>query len=92
VEALVLFVVAALAFSILGGVVEASWKRRSRRRLEEKAVVVLHPLARHRVRSVRYPLLARARYHLGLFFGFLVVAYIVVLLLTTIRSFIASWF
>jgi len=27
-----------------------------------------------------------------LFFGFLVVAYIVVLLLTTIRRFIASWF
>jgi hypothetical protein len=46
VETVALFVLAALAFSILGGVIEASWKRRSRRRLEEKTSVVLHPLAR----------------------------------------------
>jgi len=92
VETVALFVLAALAFSILGGVIEASWKRRSRRRLEEKTSVILHPLARHRVRSVRRPLPSRALYHLGLFFGFLVVAYIVVLVLMTVRSVIASWF
>ncbi len=91
-ETVALFVLAALAFSILGGVIEASWKRRSRRRLEEKTSVILHPLARHRVRSVRHPLPSRALYHLGLFFGFLVVAYIVVLVLMTVRSVIASWF
>ena len=91
-ETVALFVLAALAFSILWGVIEALWKRRSRRRLEETTSVVLHPLARHRVRSIRHPLISRALYHLGLFFGFLVVAYIVVLLLMTVRSVIALWF
>jgi hypothetical protein len=89
---LVLFAFAALAFSILAGVIEVFWVRLARRRGVEKASIVLHPLARYRFRSVRYPLSARAIYHVGLFFGFLLVTYIGMLLLKIAHSFVAHWF
>lgn len=87
---LALFAFAALAFSSLAGVIEVLWERRERRRLVEKSSTVL-PLARHRFRSVRYPLSARALYHVGLFFGFLLVAYVGTLLLKTVHRFVAHW-
>jgi len=87
----VLFVLAALAFSILAGVIEAAWARRERQSLKKKGVV-LHPLARYRFRSVRPPLSARALYHVGLFFGFLLVTYVGGLLLRITHGFIAQWF
>jgi hypothetical protein len=90
---LALFAFAAFVFSSLAGVIEALWERRARRRVAAKGSTVLHPLARYRFRSVRYPLSARALYHVGLFFGFLLVTYIVTLLLqTVVRSFVAQWF
>jgi hypothetical protein len=88
----VLFVLGALAFSLLAGAIEALWARRERRSLREKSAVVLHPLARHRLRRVRSPLPARALYHVSLFFGFLLVAYVGILLLKTVYSFVAHWF
>lgn len=86
-----LFVLAALAFSILAGAIEALWARREQRSLKKKWAV-LHPLARHRLRSVRYPFSAEARYHVGLFFGFLLVTYVGGLLLKVIHSSVAHWF
>ena len=89
---LALFAFAALAFSSLAGVIEVLWERRERRRLVEKSSTVLHPLARHRFRSVRYPRSTRALYHVGLFFGFLLVAYVGTLVLKTVHRFVAHWF
>ncbi len=92
---LALFAFAALAFSSLAGVIEVLWERRERRerrRLVEKASIVLHPLARYRFHSVRYPLSARALYHVGLFLGFLLVTYVGTLLLKIVHSFVANWF
>jgi hypothetical protein len=87
-----IFMLAALTFIILAGAIEASWARRERRSLKEKSTVALHPLARHRLRRVRYPLPARALYHVSLFFGFLLVIYVGILLLKTIHSVVAHWF
>ena len=89
---LALFAFAAIAFSSLAGAIEALWARRERRSLREKSTVVLHPLTPHRLRSVRYPLSARSLYHVGLFFGFLLVAYVGTLLLKTVHRFTAHWF
>jgi len=76
----VLFVLAAVVFSILTGVIEASWARRRRRSLKQKWPV-LHPLTRHRLRGIQYLVSARAVYHVGLFFGFLLLIYVGGLLL-----------
>jgi len=89
---LALFAFAALAFSSLAGVIEVLWERRERRQLVEKSSTVLHPLARYRFRSVRYPRSARALYHVGLFFGLLLVAYVGTLVLKTVHRFVAHWF
>ncbi len=89
---LAIFAFAALAFSSLAGAIEALWARRERRSLREKSTVALHPLTRHRLRSVRYSQFARALYHVGLFVGFLLVTYVGMLLLETIHSFVAHWF
>jgi hypothetical protein len=88
----ILFGLGALAFSLLAGAIEALWARRERRLIREKATVVLHPLARHRLRRVRSPLPARALYHVSLFFGFLLVSYVGILLLKTMYRFVAHWF
>jgi hypothetical protein len=89
---LALFAFAALAFSILAGVIEVLSERRARRRLQKKTSNVLHPLVRRRFRSVRHPLSARALYHVGLFFGFLLATYVGTLLLKIVHSFVAEWF
>jgi hypothetical protein len=86
-----LFILAALVFSILAGTIEASWARRERRQFKEKSTV-LHPLARSRFRSVRYPFPARAVHHVALFFGFLLATYVAILVLKTVHSFVAHWF
>jgi hypothetical protein len=88
----VIFVLGALAFSILAGVIEAVWARRERRLLREKSTVVLHRLTRHRFRRVRSSPFARARHHVGLFVGFLFVTYVGMLLLKTIGRVVAHWF
>jgi hypothetical protein len=91
-RSLALFAFAALGFTSLAGVIEVLWERRERRRVVKKGSIVLHPLARYRFRSVRYPLSARALYQVGLFFGFLLVAYVGTLLLTMLHRFVALWF
>jgi len=72
---LALFAFAALAFSLLVGGMELWWTRQARRDKEQRATV-LHPFRTNRVRKVRSPLSARAQYHVGLFFGFLLVAFV----------------
>jgi hypothetical protein len=89
---LTLFAVAAFAFSILAGVIEALLARRTRRRLQRKALPGLHPLTHHEVRRVRDPLSRRALRHVGLFFGFLLVTYVTLLLLRAVHRVVAHWF
>ena len=89
---LAIFAFAALAFSSLAGPIEALWARRERRALRDKSTVVLHPLTRHRLRSIRYPPFARVLYHVGLFVGFLLATYVGMLLLKPVYSFVAQWF
>jgi hypothetical protein len=88
---LALFAFAALAFSILAGVIEAVWIRRARGRLleEAKTRTVLHPLTRHRLRRLRDPLSWRVLYHVKLWLAFLLATYVGMLLLKTVRSFVA---
>jgi len=90
---LALFAFAALAFSIFVGVIEVVWARRARGRLLEKAKTptVLHPLTRHRLRRVRDPLSWRALYYVKLWLAFLLATYVGMLLLKTVRSFVARW-
>jgi hypothetical protein len=75
-RALVFFMFAALAFSLLAGGIEALWDRRDQRRLAEKTSTLLHPFARHPFRSIRYPLSLRVLHLVGLFFGFLLATYV----------------
>ena len=89
---LALLAVAALAFSILAGVIEGVGDRRTRRRLQGKASPVLHPLTQHGPRRVRHPLSWRALHHAGLFFGFLLVTYVGLLFLRLAHGLIARWF
>ena len=90
---LALFAVAALAFSILAGVIEGIAARRARRRAQRRVSPVLHPLPLHEeVRRVPQPLYWRALHHVGLFFGFLLVTYVGLLTLRVVRSVVAKWF
>jgi len=89
---LALFACAALTFSIFVGVIEAFLVRRARRRLQEKASPVLHPLTQHGIRRVRHKLSWRALYHVGLFFGFFLVTYVGIRLLRAVHSLVTSWF
>jgi hypothetical protein len=89
---LALFAAAALTFSILAGVIEGFWARRSRRRLLGQASPVLHPLPRHGLRRVRHPLSWRALHHVGLFLGFLLVTYVGLVLLRAVHGVVANWF
>jgi hypothetical protein len=88
---LVLFAVAALAFTILAGVIEGFWARRDRRRLHEKSSRVLHPLAHHGLRRVRDPFAWRAFRHAALFVGFLVISYLALLSIRAVRGLVAGW-
>lgn len=90
---LALFAVAALAFSILAGVIEALGARRARRRFHRRPSPVLHPLPQHgAVRRVRQPLSWRALQHVWLFLGFLLVTYVGVLILRVVHDVAAKWF
>jgi len=73
---LALFAFAALAFSLLVGGIDLWWTRKAGQRRHEEPATILHPFPRHRVRKVRSSRVDRTQYHLGLFFGFLVVAYV----------------
>jgi hypothetical protein len=86
-----LLVVAAVVFSGLAGLIEIRETRRARRRLPERRSVTLHPLVQHSPPRVRYFTLGSMRRHLGLFIGFLVVAYVVVFLLKTVYALLPEW-
>jgi hypothetical protein len=89
---LTLVAAAALAFSILAGVIEACLARRTWRRIQGKASPVLHPLTHHGLRRLRRPLSGRALHLGGLFFGFLLVTYVGLLVLRALHAVVASWF
>jgi hypothetical protein len=86
-----LLVLAAVVFSVLAGLIEIREARRIHRRLLGRRPVTLHPLAQHSLPRVRYFTLESTRRRLGLFIGFLVVAYIVVFLLTTFYALLSQW-
>jgi hypothetical protein len=88
---LALFAFAALAFSIFVGVIGVVWARRAQGRFleEAKTPTVLHPLTRHRLRRLRDPLSWRVLYHVKLCLAFLLATYVGMLLLKTVRSFVA---
>jgi hypothetical protein len=87
---LALFAFAALAFSLLVGGIELWWTRQASQQREEKAETILHPLPRNRVRKVRSPLSGRAQHHIGLFFGFLVAAYVGTVLVRMVYNLVVA--
>ena len=89
---LALLVVAALAYSVLAGVMEISGARRARRRLLDRAVPVLHPLSLHQLPRVRYWSSRRAIHHVGLFVAFLTTVYLAIVLLRAVHALLARWF
>ncbi len=91
-RAFALFTLAALAFSILVGVIEAFWERRDQQPWRENTSNIIHPMSRHRLRSIRYLVSTRARFHVQLFLGFLIAIYGITLLLRIGRSLVAGWF
>lgn len=86
-----LFVLAALAFSILAGVIESRWARQDRQRLLESTSPVLHPLSRHRLSWMRPSNKRRAARHVAFFLGFLVVTYSGVAVVTAVVRLLAHW-
>ncbi len=90
-EILALLVAAALAFTVLAGVIEIRGAR-ARRRLLERTSPVLHPLAQHPLPRTRHFSSRRALRHVGLFVGFLVVVYVGTVLLRALYSLLAQWF
>jgi hypothetical protein len=91
-RAFALFTLAALVFSILVGVLEAFLERRDPQPWRENTSNVIRPMSRHRLRSIRYLVSARALFHVKLFLGFLIAIYGITLLLKIGRSFVAGWF
>jgi hypothetical protein len=89
---LILLSCAALAFSILTGVLGVASDRRVRRRLLEKSAVILHPLTRHGFRRVPSPLFWQALYYVELFAGFLIATLVGMLVLRVGRYVVARWF
>lgn len=86
-----LFVLAALAFSVLAGLIEIRWARQARRRLLEPTSPVLHPLSQHRFTWLRPSGSRRVLRHAGLFIGFLLVSYIAVALVKAVHGLLAHW-
>ena len=86
---LALFTFAALAFSLLVGGIELWWTRQTRRNKEQSAIV-LHPFPAKRTRKVRSSLSARAQYHVGLFFGFLLAAYVGTVLMRMVYNLVVA--
>jgi hypothetical protein len=91
-KTLALFAVAALAFSILAGVIEGFWARRGRHQFRRKPSPVLHPMTQHGFRRIRQSLSRRVLHYLGLFFGFLLVTYVGIPWLRAVLLVVASWF
>ncbi len=91
-RAFALFTLAALAFSILVGVIEAFLERREQQPRRENTSNIIRPMSRHRLRSIPYLVSARARFHVKLFLGFLIAIYGITLLLKIGRSLVAGWF
>lgn len=87
----VLMGVAALTFSILAGLMEGRGARRAQQRLLAKTSTVLHPLPTHGYRRIRSSGPRRVFHHMGLFIGFLAVAYVVVILLKLLWRILAHW-
>lgn len=88
---MVLFVLAAVAFGVLAGVIEYRWARQARRRLLHAPSPVLHPLQQHRLARLRPVTGRRALCHVVLFLGFLVVSYLGVTLVQALYSLLAKW-
>ncbi len=82
----------ALAFSIFVGVIEEFLERREQQPWQENTSNIIRLMSRHRLRSIRYLVSARARFHVQLFLGFLIAIYGITLLLKSGRSFVAGWF
>ena len=89
---LILLSCAALAFSVLTGVLGVALDRRVRRRFREKGAILLHPLTRHGLRRVSSPLFGQALYYVELFAGFLIATLVGMLLLRAVRYVVARWF
>ncbi len=89
---LALLVVAALASTLLAGVMELAGARRARRRLLDRASPVLHPLSHHRLPRLRYWSSRRAIHHVALFVAFLTTVYLAMTLLKALRALLARWF
>jgi hypothetical protein len=83
--------VAALTFSILAGVMEGRGARRAQQRLLAKTSTVLHPLPTHGYRRIRSTVPGRVLHHVGLFVGFLAVAYVVTILLRLLWRVLVHW-
>jgi hypothetical protein len=87
-----LLVLAAIAFSLLAGVLELSLARQARRRWLEKSSLLLHPLTRHGFPRLRSSAARRGLHHVELFLGFLVATYVGLVLLKTVHRLLAQWF
>ena len=81
-RALTLILVGALAFIVLAGVIEIREARRIRRRVLERkrGTIVLHPLTQYPLRHVPDSLSRRVLHYAGLFVGFLLAVYALVIL------------
>ena len=91
-KTLALVVMGGLAFIVLTGAFELRESRRTRRRLlEHKDGVVLHPLAQHGVRQLRSSIPRLVLHYAGLFFGFLLVFYVLLYLGQGIVALLSSW-
>ena len=89
---LALLIVAALAYSLLAGVMEVAGARRARRRLLDRDAPVLHPLSQHRLPRLRYWSTGRAIHHVALFAAFLTTVYFAMTLLKALHTLLARWF
>jgi hypothetical protein len=85
-----LFVLAALVFSILAGMIETRWAREGRRRLLEPTPV-LHPLSRHRLTWIRPSSPRRMLRHVAFFVGFFLTTYAGMLVLKVVGRLVAAW-
>jgi hypothetical protein len=84
--------VAALVFSVLVGVMEGRGARRAEQRLFARTFAVLHRLPTHGYRRIRSSVAGRVLHYMGLFSGFLAVAYVLVILLRLLRRVLAHRF
>ena len=91
-RAFILFVCAAIIFSVLAAGLEVRLARRGQHRLLQKTSPILHPLTRHEYRALRSPGSSRAFHYVELFIGFLMVTYAGMVVLRMVHSVLAEWF